>query len=258
MVDKFIKNIDSVSHTWEGQEIAAGNYYQIQAIEAVIFENSASLLSAISAGEAKMARDNSGNNDINDVNDQINFLKGTDPQKDSDGAFMSRQKIAKTGHHYQALFAKLRIGHSDINCIDKDASSIGFWTVSRYDDQDEVTTDNAQAVKTVYEFEATHDIAIIGAKLYQKVVPGAEILLFVEAAPQFTPAQGGQVKFMRGGMDLDFMGVGNILSIDGKAPKDIPYDSVNHSGIFEFTFHHSVSTDHWVMPVVEYFMPPGI
>lgn len=182
----------------------------------------------------------------------------SDPQADADGALMSRQKIAKSGHHYQAFVAKLKIGHSTINCKDKDGTAIGFWTVKRYDDQDTLTTNNADAVKTVYEFEPTHDISIVGAKMYQKAAPGAEILMFVEAAPQFTPAQGGQVKFTRGGMDLDYMGTGLILHLDGKAPKDIPYDSVNHSGKFEFTFLHAVSTDHTVMPVIEFFMPPGI
>lgn len=259
MIDKYIKNIDVVTNTYQGQEITSGSYYLIQQHESVNMANDDHLLDHINNGKAQMARSNDGNNDIAGVSNQINFLKGIDPQKDADGAYLSRTKLAKSGHHYQGMFGELRIGHSDIYSKKKDNSTnINFWSVTRYDAQGAVTTNNADAVKTVYNFEAGYDIGVVGIKVWQASPPGSDIRFWVEGAPHIPLASGGEVKFVEGGGNLKLMGSGLVLDLDGRVPKEIAFDNVNYSHRFELTAHHPVSTDHSILTKVEYFKPPGV
>lgn len=182
-----------------------------------------------------------------------------DPQTDSDNAIMSRQKIAKSGHHYQGMFAELKIGHADIYSKKKDNSTgVGFWTVTRYDSNNAVTSDNSQAVKTVYLFQATHDVSIIGIKMWQSAAPTSDIRFWVEGAPHIPLANGGEVKFIEGGGNFKLMGSGLILDLDGRVPKDVLYDATYYSHRFELTVVHPVSTDHTILTQVEYYKPPGV
>lgn len=73
---KKIKNNDSVAHTWCGQEIQPGDYYQIQAFEEVRWAEDSTLLTAVATGIAVV---NDGTDDITDVNEAINFLKNEVP-----------------------------------------------------------------------------------------------------------------------------------------------------------------------------------
>jgi hypothetical protein len=76
---KYIKNIDTVTHTYSGQQIAAGAYYEIQPADEMNLANDSSLLADIGSGKALMAKDDSGNNDLTDINESINFLKNNIP-----------------------------------------------------------------------------------------------------------------------------------------------------------------------------------
>jgi len=81
---KFVKNIDTVNHVYEGQTITPGSYYEIQKIEETRWMSSSSLLADIGSGKAMMAKTNDGQNDISDVNDQIVFLRGEVPVETAD------------------------------------------------------------------------------------------------------------------------------------------------------------------------------
>lgn len=74
-MSKYIKNNDTVSHTYSGQEITAGSYYEVQSVDENNLSNNSQLISDIGSGIALMAKDDSGNNDITDVNQAIDFLK---------------------------------------------------------------------------------------------------------------------------------------------------------------------------------------
>ena len=54
MLTKIIKNIDSITHTWVGQEIAPNTYYQITPEEELYFRNDSEFRDAISSGQAIM------------------------------------------------------------------------------------------------------------------------------------------------------------------------------------------------------------
>ncbi len=78
---KWIKNADILTHTYEGQEIAAGTYHEILQNEWTSWSNNSDLLTDISTGIVIVAKDDSGSNDISDINEAINYLKGLLPSE---------------------------------------------------------------------------------------------------------------------------------------------------------------------------------
>jgi hypothetical protein len=75
-VIKKIKNNDSVSHIWCGQEIQPTEYYQIQPSEESRWANDSTVLSDIGNSLALV---NDGSSDITNINDAINWLKSNVP-----------------------------------------------------------------------------------------------------------------------------------------------------------------------------------
>lgn len=75
---KKIKNTTVSAKTWVGQEVAAGEYYEIQPNEEIRWANDSTVLSDIGSGDALV---NDGASDIIDVNKAINFLKGLLPSE---------------------------------------------------------------------------------------------------------------------------------------------------------------------------------
>lgn len=69
---KKIKNVDSVAHTWAGQEVQPGEYYTLEPQEYPRWSNDDSVISAIASDIAMM---NDGTDDIAGINAQIDFLK---------------------------------------------------------------------------------------------------------------------------------------------------------------------------------------
>lgn len=91
---KKIKNADGTLHTWVGQEIQPGDYYQIQPIEEFAWANNSDLLTSISIGHAIV---NDGTNDLSDLNTAINYLKSNLP-KEVVTQFEKRDKTIKLAH----------------------------------------------------------------------------------------------------------------------------------------------------------------
>lgn len=79
---KIIRNLDTVSHTYAGQEILATSSYTIQSIELAKFINDDSLLNDIALGKAQI---NDGVADIFGVTEQIRFLVGTQEKINDQG-----------------------------------------------------------------------------------------------------------------------------------------------------------------------------
>lgn len=77
MTNKWIKNDSGSSKTWGGQTISNGAYYQIQSQdEADKYGRDTIFFSAIDAGDALIASDNSGNTDFTDPTEGWKFLLG--------------------------------------------------------------------------------------------------------------------------------------------------------------------------------------
>lgn len=77
---KWIKNDDTVAHTWKSQQVNAGEYYEIQPHEEVAWSNDSTLLVDIGNAVAIVAKDDSGNKDLTDVATGINWLKDIKPE----------------------------------------------------------------------------------------------------------------------------------------------------------------------------------
>jgi hypothetical protein len=75
MSNIFIKNADTVAHTWCGQEIQPADYYQIQDIELVTWQSNSSLLIDIANAVAVVAMSSDGTGDITDFEDALDYLK---------------------------------------------------------------------------------------------------------------------------------------------------------------------------------------
>ena len=72
---KFIKNATQAEKTWVGQTIFAGEYYQIQDHEDLVWANNSVLMVAVATGEAVVAKSDDGTTDITDVAEAIGYLK---------------------------------------------------------------------------------------------------------------------------------------------------------------------------------------
>lgn len=75
----FIKNNDIISHAWSGQDVNAGEYYNIQPNEEVSWSNNSALLTDIANGIAIVSKTNDSGGHITDVNSAIDYLKNKQP-----------------------------------------------------------------------------------------------------------------------------------------------------------------------------------
>ena len=258
VASKWIKNTSGSTSTYLGQQITNNSYYQIQGIEQQAWINNSALLTDIGTGDAVVAKDDSGNNDIVDVSTAINYLKDTVALADSDGAPLIRTKITNSGWHFQLQAVEFTT--AKLNAIynaDESESDLGFTTVKFYDDQDaEITSPTQQdldndCVKTVVEWEADHDIEVIGGIFEQPNNPTTDIRLWIIAIPDLTIAQGGSIPFIHGGINLKLLS--GPLDIDGKTPKLMPYSATYHTNKFRLVFKHGAGVQHQSMVVFKLF-----
>ena len=161
----YIKNIDSVDHTYEGHTILAGEYFLIEEFKKAKFASSSELLADIGSGKAQIAKDDSGSKDIADINAQICYLKGIE-QLDQDGALMSRLKLVPTGYHYQDIYLTLSMSSGAFICKDRQMADLPYLSVKRYaaGDIEVMGPDYSSVIKTVFTVELPHDVAILGAR----------------------------------------------------------------------------------------------
>lgn len=249
-----VKNNKSESDVWCGMEILPTAYYTIEQFELARWQNSSKVLIDISTGDLVV---NNGTSDILDVASAINYLKGLDSEpRDADGAKVQRIKAAKVG--WKAQFHAIRISTATANGVhnkSKSGSDLGFCVYTMYDAQNAVTADPATCVKTVVTWEPTHDMEIVGGRLFQKTSPNQDVWLYVTAAAHIPSQYGGSVEFLQGGMNLSDVSDGGEVDFDGRASKFIAYDSVNHSGRFEILINHPVNFQHSFSIVFELFRP---
>ncbi len=244
---KYIKNTTGSTVTYLGQDIAASAYYQIQSAEEIAWSNLSVLLTDIGSGDAVVAKDDDGTKDISDVNDGVNYLKDIENlPSDADGVPLSRTKITQSGWHFQAHvfeFTTSKLASTYSKDIDDD--DLGFLTIKYYDSSDVELVAGTQAeldsdcVLTVIDWEPDYNYEIIGGTLYQSVVPSTDVRLWILAVPDLTPAQGGSIPFVEGGLNLKHMGTGPIVDLDGKTPKLMSYDATYHTNKFRFTTRHN-------------------
>lgn len=255
-----VKNIDSVAHTYAGQQIQPSDSYSIQASEFYRWISSDDLLSDIANGKAQI---NNGIADIVSISEQINYLKGIPSiPLDSDGSPLQRIKVTTTGWHYQIHGVEFTTSKIDSIVSKKaDNSDWNLATAKFYkllegaeveitgEDLNQTFLDE-NCIKTVIDWEPNFDVDIIGGLLYQASPPAENVHLWVVAAPDISEQYGGSKLFITS-LNLKF--TDNGISIDGKTPKFIAYDSTYHSGKFRIILRHPAGFQHSLNMAFEIF-----
>lgn len=249
---KRVKNNTQTADSWAGQQIEPGEYYTIQDTELLRWQNDAKVLESILDSSLVF---NDGDSDYSDPVEALNLLKDILP-KDSDGRILQRPVAGRAG--WKAQFHAMRITTSTENGVyskDKNGNDLGFCTYTMYNEANQVTTNIAECVKTVVNWEPTHDMEIIGGRVFQRQAPNTDIWMYVTAAAHIPANYGGSVAFLQGGMNLYDIADGGEADFDGRAAKYITYDSQNHSGRFEILFKHNAGIQHSISLVFEMFKP---
>lgn len=247
-----VKNNKNTTDTWCGMMIEPAASYEIQSQELDRWQNNSKVLTDIGSGDLIV---NDGSTDITDVATAINKLKGNQPT-DVNGRLLVRPVAAATG--WKAQFNTVRIRTSTVDGFhnkDKDGNDLGFCAYTMYDADDEVTVVPAECVKTVVTWEPTHDMEIIGGRLFQKIAPSTDMWLYVTVAAHIPAQYGGSIAFAEGGINLSEIGGGSQTDFDGRVSKYIAYDTVNHSGRFEILVKHDAGVQHYFNILFELFKP---
>lgn len=102
---KFIKNADSIDHTWSGQSVVAGSYYEIQPAELVNWQTNSQLLTDIGNAIAIVSSAGDSSGDIANVSAAIDFLKDnmakevvTQMEKSDKGLRLASDEVTFTGN----------------------------------------------------------------------------------------------------------------------------------------------------------------
>ena len=261
MANIWIFNDSGSESSYEGQDIADQAYYQVSATDRLDWSNNSSLLTDIGSGDAIVATNNTSGNHITDVSDAINYLKnGPSIPTDSEGFPVNKRKITKTGWHLQDHC--LEFETSKLNSLynkDRTEIDLAFTTIKYYDNTDTELTAGTQTeldnncVKTVITWEPAFDYEILGATFFQSTVPTGNVRVWVTAVPDLTPAQGGSISFVQGGLNLKRLGNSGELKIDGKVPKLMSYNATYHTNKFEILVKHDTGIKHPIFLVVDLY-----
>lgn len=255
---KRFKNNKVAADVWVGQEIQPGAYYEIQVLELHRWQNDSKVLTDVGSGDGVM---NDGTADITGVAEAVNFLKDVDPTpRDTDGSPLSRQKVTQSGWNYQMHGFEFKSAQLDSFYSKKiDGSDFGFGVLKCFKDNagslvecvDQADADT-NAIVTQVEWEPTHDYEIIGGMLKQLSAPAQDLRVWVIGVPDVPEAYGGFKPFVVS-VNLKFMGVEEGVKVDGRAPKKLVYDVVNHTNKLRLFFRHPAGFKHDMHMIVELF-----
>lgn len=247
-----VKNNKAEVDSWCGMMIEPAAYYELEDVELSRWQNNSKVLSDIGTGNLIV---NDGSVDITDVATAINKLKGNAPT-DENGRILIRQVAAAAG--WKAQFQSIRISTATSNGVhnkNKAGADLGFCTYTMYDAENAVTTDPTIATKTIVTWEPTHNMEIVGGRLFQKTSPTTDVWLYVTAAAHIPAQYGGSIAFAEGGINLTDVSDGGKVDFDGRVSKFIAYDPTYHSGRFEILLKHDAGVQHTFSIVFDLFKP---
>ena len=274
---KYLKNEDTVEHTYQGTPIAAGAYYLIPSDEHAEWAADEDLLADIALGLIVVARSDDGTTDMG-ISDGIDWLKGVDQTpRDSDGSPITRPKHTKSGWHYEprsidfftAEYKSLYNRKHDGNIISA-GTDYGDASLKFYDDQGaelsyqqtgheseteqqfQTRLDN-DCVMSVMDWQPTYDMDIIGGYLMVCDAPTTSTYLWTIVAPEVPEVMGGQVPHVAGGWNLRFFNANDRIQVDGRGIKTMAYDPVYNSNKFRTIVKHSAGQKIGLQIVFEHF-----
>lgn len=230
------------------QYVETDDYYELFAIDGALALN------------CRLIKDIDDDTDVPDfeANYKNSGNEKVDPTaRDSDGAPLNRVKITTTGWHYQLHGVELQTSQLDSLISKKpDGTNFGYATIKCYDDEDvELTTQEScdtDAVKTIINWEPTHDYEIMGGLFKQTALPGSDIRMWVIGVPD-VPAGSGGSKLFAANLNLRYMGLEEGMRVDGRAPKYLTYNATYHTNKLQIIFKHNVGVKHNMHIVFELF-----
>ena len=199
--------------------------------------------------------------DLTDLNDwETNYKPHANSSyTDSNGIPLQRAKITRTGWHYQAHSIEITTSKlSGFYNSNESGTDLGYTSVKYYNGTTELTA-NTQAEldsscnKTVIFWEPSHDVEVLGGVIFQASTPANDTRLWITAVPDLPANLGGSVPFAQGGLNLKYMGTGQVFDIDGRTPKLLPYNATYHTNKFKLTLTHNTGTQHSLMFVAKVF-----
>ena len=240
-----IHNETQSNKIYAGQLIPGDNSYQILDSELSAFRQSDNLISDLTLATPEASIEDSANPGVNITgSDAVNLLLGQ-PERDSDGALISRTKVTETGwqYHMQGVeFTTSTIGSSTHPYNhDEQGNNLGFASVKLYDDQDqEITTQidaDTNCVKTIIDWEPTYDYEVIGGALKMDAPTLLDVRVYVIAVPDIPKIYGGSKDFISS-INMKYIASGDKVEADGRASKRLYYDAVNHTNKMRIILKH--------------------
>lgn len=256
----YAKNNTGSPDTWVGQEIQPNTYYQIPASDQTYWGQDDKVITDIGSANLIIALTADNNSDLSSPSAAINYLRKETPT-DSDGAPITKQKIVPEGWSYQ--LRGFDVSTNMLNgFVSKDAwgNAKSDVSIKHYDAADiEITTQNdmINCEKSIISFEPAYNYAIVGGLVFQDVDPAQDLWIGVVAAPDVPKIYGGSVEF-GAGINLKHIGKTGSVNMDGRAPKILTYDPVNHTSKLHVILTHAAGFSHSFHLLFEIFQPPGV
>ena len=207
--------------------------------------------------ETSILKDSGSDQTDFEANYQSSANKSSEPQADSDNAYIQRNKIAPTGWTYQLRAIEVETSLLDSVYNKKaDLSNWGDATVKFYNGSGTELTDQSvldtDCVKTVLDFEPAYDFEIIGGFAKILADPTNPIRIWVIAVPDVPEAYGGS-KLMVSGVDFRFIGTTDKVEADGRASKRMNYSASLHTNKLRVIFAHAAGEKHKLLIGFEHY-----
>ena len=185
-------------------------------------------------------------------------FNGIIDQLDSDGARMSRVKVAPSGWSFQlhgVEFTTALLG-SLVN-IDRNGNDIGDIAMSFYDASGNQLSDQAtvtaSCVMSRIDFEPPYDYYIVGGMIRppNSVTITNDVRLHVIAVPDIPESSGGSKMFIQN-VNMKYSS-GTGIEANGRAAKWLQYSATYHTNKLRFEFRHSAGVQVNLALFLEYF-----
>ena len=111
---------------------------------------------------------------------------------------------------------------------------------------------DSHCIKTLIDWEPTHDIEILGGMLKMNSVPSENLRMWTIGVPDVSEAYGGSKPFAVN-INLKFIGTEEGVKVDGKTPKYLTYSATYHTTKLRMIFKHSAGFKHQLHMIFELF-----
>ena len=162
-------------------------------------------------------------------------------QLDSDGASMSRVKVAPSGWNFHLRMVEFNLSTA-ASLYNKDSAgtSLTDATIKLYDANNTLITapeNEVNCVKTVIDLEPPYDIYVAGGNVRSDTQVTSDVRVSVIAVPDVPAAYGGSKPFVQN-INMKFVNNNQGVNADGRAAKWLQYSATVHTNKLRFQFTH--------------------